>query len=561
MSPAIAQISGLPKVVADRYELQDKLADGGSADAYPAWDRRMLRTVLLKISHHRLTDDVDEKRRADFFLKEADTLTKVRHPLVPTVYDLGVLGDGEPEASFRRRPYIVMEYFPDTVLLRVRRQENPVSISTAIRWAADLAGGIESFHRVGIKHRDLSFNNILVTREGEQTTGDELRIIDFGIAWSGLPLSGEGVGTSTETLPATLGFIPPEALQSRAEARDERVDLYAFGVLLFYILAGRLPFEGDRLEVLNKLSTTSVPPVRQFNRGAPKDLAAICDHALKEKAHAYSSATQIREDLECIASGLPLKHARKSTWVYRATRKVARHRIAVVLFAVFAISVYGLGALFIHSRGSLVAFQRQVNDAMPERNHLSELVEDLRNAPEKQTAEMIQTIADDIDNLVVQARSKGGDWPGRVGETMRYMTIVAGVHDKWMVAHWPQLKVDRREYAESFLIKGLIWGSKGFPSPEEKAVPAEEMNSLLIAAGALFDVYTKFATFMGKDPLSRYPVERERYQQSLATLKRMTEDLAPIDPAGFVLNAALLNMVNSKARVAGFEPSAGFPSK
>jgi serine/threonine protein kinase len=459
VSPDVNQASPPPKVIADRYELQGKLAEGGSADAYPAWDRRMLRTVLLKISHHRLTDDADERRKADFFLKEADTLTKVRHPLVPTVHDLGVLGEDEPEAKFRSRPYIVMEYFPDTVSLRVRRQENPVSIPTAIRWAADLAGGIESFHRVGIKHRDLSFNNILVTRESEQTPGDELRIIDFGIAWSGLPFSGEGVGTSTETLPATLGFIPPEALQSRADARDERVDLYAFGALLFYILTGRLPFEGDRLAVLNKLSTTSVPPVRRYNRGVPPDIAAICDHALKEKAHAYSSATQIREDLECIASGLPLKHARKSTWVYRAARQVARHRIAVVLLAVLGISVYGLGALFMFSRGSLIAFQRQINDAVPERNQLTALEKQLRNTPEEQTAEMIQLTASNIDNLLDRANARG-DWPGRVCETMRYMTIVAGVHDEWMVVHWPKLQAERREYAESFLIKALTWGSK-----------------------------------------------------------------------------------------------------
>jgi tRNA A-37 threonylcarbamoyl transferase component Bud32/membrane protein YdbS with pleckstrin-like domain len=224
-------------VLGGRYRLLAPLGEGGMARVYRARDLRLNREVAVKILHDDLTRDPGFLSR---FEREAQVVAGLAHPNIVPVYDVG----GEDGA-----PYIIMEYIRGRTLKETLDAGGPLSEERAVAMMLPILDALGYAHRQGLIHRDVKPHNILLTTDGTP------RLADFGIAHL--------VDTSTTRTAAILGsaqYLSPE--QSRGEEATERSDIYACGIVLYEMLAGRPPFEGaNALAVANQHLNTPPPPL------------------------------------------------------------------------------------------------------------------------------------------------------------------------------------------------------------------------------------------------------------------------------------------------------------
>lgn len=203
-----------------RYELLERIGCGGMADVYRARCRRLGRDVAVKVLRHVNGDPAF----IDRFRHEARHAAGIQHRNVAAVYDFGEDGDDH---------YIVMEFVRGDDLKASIRQRGPFPEDEALTIAERVARGLQAAHARGVVHRDLKPHNILLPADGEP------RIVDFGIAKA----VGATALTRTTAVLGTAHYLSPE--QARGIAADERADVYSLGVVLFELLTGRVPFDGD----------------------------------------------------------------------------------------------------------------------------------------------------------------------------------------------------------------------------------------------------------------------------------------------------------------------------
>ncbi len=208
-------------VVASRYRLERRLGGGAMGDVYLAWDRQLERQVALKFL--RVSAEVDPTGHSRLFA-EARAAARLDHLHVATVHDIG-----ETE---HRRLFIAMAYYPGETL-RDRIACGPLSLSDAMRIAAQIAAALDAAHSAGIIHRDVKPANVLFDAEGG------VKLTDFGVA----KLLSDKEVTNPGIAVGTMAYMSPE--QARGESVDSRADLWALGVVLYEMLAGRRPFVGD----------------------------------------------------------------------------------------------------------------------------------------------------------------------------------------------------------------------------------------------------------------------------------------------------------------------------
>lgn len=240
-----------------RYELEQKLGEGGMAVVYRGIDRRLNRRVAIKILHSHYATDRDF---LDRFQHEAQAAALLNHPNVVNVYDVGQ--DGTTH-------YIVMEYVEGTNLKTLINREGPLPIARAVTIAMAVAQGLAAAHKFGLIHRDIKPQNIMVRPDGH------VQITDFGIAKSHLSTA----LTQTGITFGTADYISPE--QARGEPATPRSDIYALGVTLFEMLTARLPFSADNAVAVAMQHVSAPPPaLRQFNPQVPPQLEALVHRAL-----------------------------------------------------------------------------------------------------------------------------------------------------------------------------------------------------------------------------------------------------------------------------------------
>ena len=208
-------------VLDGRYEILRKLARGGMATVYLASDRRLTRTVAVKVMHDNLGNDHEFVTRFD---REARAAARLSHPNVVSVFDQGI-DDG--------RPYIVMEYVEGVTLRHVISREAPMDPQRALDLLMPVVSAVAAAHEAGIIHRDLKPENVLISDRGQ------IKVADFGLARAVTAHT----STATGMLIGTVSYIAPE-LVTHGKA-DTRCDVYALGVVLFEMLTGRKPHTGD----------------------------------------------------------------------------------------------------------------------------------------------------------------------------------------------------------------------------------------------------------------------------------------------------------------------------
>jgi serine/threonine-protein kinase len=269
-------VAGLGDVLGGRYRLVELLGQGGMATIYRAADSQLGRDVAVKVLHREYGRDPDFVAR---FRKEAQAAASLSHPGIVGVYDFGTDDDG---------PYLVMELVDGEDLASVLRRNGPLPPRQAARLVAEVGRALNAAHDRGIVHRDVKPGNIMLTATGR------VKVTDFGIAraWADAGLTLPGT-----TLGSVHYFSPEQALGEPATAAS---DVYSLGIVLYELLTGRRPWEGDSAAAVAMARISAPPPrVSDVRPTVPPALEAIDRKALAPDAAArFASAGAMADALE-----------------------------------------------------------------------------------------------------------------------------------------------------------------------------------------------------------------------------------------------------------------------
>ena len=263
------------KMLDDRYEILELIGSGGMANVYKARCHRLNRLVAIKILKSDLADNADFRRR---FHDESQAVAQLSHANIVSVYDVSTNPD---------REYIVMELIDGITLKQYMERRGRMDWRESLHFITQIMRGLSHAHSRGIIHRDIKPQNIMVLRDGS------VKVADFGIAC----LANQGQTLTQEAL-GSVHYISPE--QARGDRIDARSDIYSGGVVLYEMLTGRLPFEGDSAVsvAIQHLSSVPLAP-RDIDPSIPEPLELICMKAMNSDPNKrYASADAMIEDLE-----------------------------------------------------------------------------------------------------------------------------------------------------------------------------------------------------------------------------------------------------------------------
>ena len=263
------------KMLDDRYEILELIGSGGMANVYKARCHRLNRLVAIKILKSDLADNADFRRR---FHDESQAVAQLSHANIVSVYDVSTNPD---------REYIVMELIDGITLKQYMERRGRMDWRESLHFITQIMRGLSHAHSRGIIHRDIKPLNIMVLRDGS------VKVADFGIAC----LANQGQTLTQEAL-GSVHYISPE--QARGDRIDARSDIYSAGVVLYEMLTGRLPFEGDSAVsvAIQHLSSVPLAP-RDIDPSIPEPLELICMKAMNSDPNKrYASADAMIEDLE-----------------------------------------------------------------------------------------------------------------------------------------------------------------------------------------------------------------------------------------------------------------------
>lgn len=260
-----------------RYEILEEIGRGGMAVVYRARCHRLNRYVAVKILKEELSRDEDFRRR---FHAESQAVAMLSHPNIVAVYDVNHSNDAD---------YIVMELIDGLTLKQYMQQRGALSWREALHFSTQIAKALEHAHSRGIVHRDIKPHNIMILKDGS------VKVADFGIA-----RLNSSQNTLTREALGSVHYISPE--QAKGAQVDARSDLYSLGVVMYEMLTGKPPYDGESpvAIAIQHINSTPTPP-RQHNPNIPLGLQQITLHAMCSDLTArYASATAMIEDLEAL---------------------------------------------------------------------------------------------------------------------------------------------------------------------------------------------------------------------------------------------------------------------
>lgn len=271
------------QVFNDRYQIIAKIGAGGMADVYKAIDSVLDRPVAIKVLHRHFAEDEDFVSR---FRREAQAAANLNHPNIVSIYDWG---------SQNSTYFIVMELLEGESLKQRIQAKGVIPPREAMEITKKVLSALSFAHRNNIVHRDIKPHNIIITNDGE------VKVTDFGIA-----RAGASTMTQTGTILGTAHYLSPE--QARGHEVGVTSDLYSAGVVLYEMVTGRIPFDGEN-PVAIALKHVHEAPVRpiELNADIPQALQTIILKAMaKNPESRYQSATEMRNDIMRLMEGMPI---------------------------------------------------------------------------------------------------------------------------------------------------------------------------------------------------------------------------------------------------------------
>jgi serine/threonine protein kinase/Flp pilus assembly protein TadD len=271
------------RVLDERYEIIEEIGKGGMGKVYKAYDREINENIALKIIRPEIASNTKIITR---FQNELKTARRIAHRNVCRMFDLG--RDGETR-------FITMEYVPGEDLKKTIRRMGPLTVRKTVSIGKQICQGLAEAHHWGIFHRDLKPHNIMIDREGNT------RIMDFGIA---LTHEAEEI-TNSDVMVGTPQYLSPEQVEGKKV--DQRSDIYSFGVILFEMVTGQVPFDGDSSISIAVKHKTEIPPIPgELNAQIPEELSLLILKCLeKNPEKRYQSTEELYAVLTRIEDEFP----------------------------------------------------------------------------------------------------------------------------------------------------------------------------------------------------------------------------------------------------------------
>jgi serine/threonine protein kinase len=312
---------------ADRYEIIEELGKGGMGKIYRVEDTKLKQEVALKLIKPEIAKD---KKTIERFRNELKTARMIAHKNVCRMFDLG-----EAEGAH----FITMEYVRGEDLKSFIHRSGQLAVGTAVRIAKQVCEGLSEAHKLGVVHRDLKSNNIMIDKEGN------VRIMDFGIARS---LEAKGI-TGAGVMIGTPEYMSPEQVEGKEV--DQRSDIYSLGVILYEMVTGRVPFEGDTPFTIGVKHKSEIPrDPKELNTQTPENLNCVILRCLeKDKEKRYQSAGEIHSELTNIEKDIPTSErivperrpltSREITVTF-VLKKLWIPAVAIIAIAIIAIAIW-----------------------------------------------------------------------------------------------------------------------------------------------------------------------------------------------------------------------------
>jgi serine/threonine protein kinase/Tfp pilus assembly protein PilF len=289
---------------------------------YKAEDTKLKRTVALKFLPPELTHIPDVKDR---FMREAQAAAALDHPNICTVYEFD-------EAE--EKPFISMAYV-EGQSLRKKLESGPLELDEALRIATQVAQGLQIAHKKGVVHRDIKSANIMVTED------NQAKIMDFGLA----RMTGGTLITQEGMTMGTIAYMSPE--QARGEEVDHRTDIWSFGVVLYEMFGGQLPFKGEQDQaVVYSILNEKPKPITELRSKIPVSIGQVVDKALeKNPDERYQQIDELLDDLKSISAGIvpeEIKTRLRKEKLCKRKRAIlyAGAAVSIVILAVIALSLF-----------------------------------------------------------------------------------------------------------------------------------------------------------------------------------------------------------------------------
>ncbi|MBV8068729.1 MAG: protein kinase [Acidobacteriaceae bacterium] len=337
-----------PGALFSHYEILRPLGSGGMGQVYLAEDTRLRRKVALKALRRRFLEQPDTISR---FKQEAFAASALNHPNILTIFEVG---------EYNGTHFIASE-FVDGPTLREKLSAGRIAVEEAIDITVQMAAGLTAAHSIGIAHRDIKPENVMVRKDGL------VKILDFGIAKLGRPdtQSSSGIRISEQTRSVTIPgmilgtarYMSPE--QARGLPVDSRTDIFSLGAILYEMLAGRSPFQGETdSDYMAEVLKTEPPPISEFMPDAPPELAAIVSKAIaKDREKRYQSATELAADLKTYRRNAEFRLVFQTAATSSAIQAARRFPRALVYVIAAAVLCCGL-ALWLLRRSGTVSHGR-----------------------------------------------------------------------------------------------------------------------------------------------------------------------------------------------------------
>jgi len=292
------------RILGDRYEILERIGSGGMSLVYRAHCSYLRRDVAIKILRNQYADDAEFLRH---FRREARAAARLSHPNIVNIYDVGQ--DEDLEIS-----YIIMELVTGQSLKSILAEHGPLDLDDALAITDQILSALESAHKNGVIHRDIKPDNVMVDESGR------VKVADFGIARA----QGTGTFVPGDKIVGSVRYMSPE--QARGRHTDARSDLYSVSIVLYEMLTGAVPFDGDStIGVALRQMNDEPEPIHRVRQDIPRPLSDVIMSALaKAPTDRFASAGQMREALEAARQGRSLTDRGRTHQGMDDTRVVGR---------------------------------------------------------------------------------------------------------------------------------------------------------------------------------------------------------------------------------------------